>query len=128
MLGDAAYPLREYLLTPYRDYGNLSNSEKNFNLHFCRARVKIENAFCLLKNRFRQLMRLDFHNVETMAKFIIACCALHNICIDRNEMLSEEISNTELNYDNEEIMESDQRNNLLTQLGRIKRDEVKNYL
>ena len=45
LLGDSAYPLREYLLTPFYDYGNLNNSEKNYNLKFSTTHVKIENAF-----------------------------------------------------------------------------------
>ncbi|XP_067648040.1 putative nuclease HARBI1 [Eurosta solidaginis] len=85
LLGDSAYPLRGYLLTPFRDYGNMCKTEKKYNLKFCQTRVKIENTFGVLKSRFRQLMRLDFHNVETMAKFIIACCTLHNIYIARND-------------------------------------------
>ncbi|XP_037826502.1 putative nuclease HARBI1 [Lucilia sericata] len=52
LLGDSAYPLREYLLTPFHDYGNLSDSEKNYNLKFCQSRVKIQNAFGVLKSRF----------------------------------------------------------------------------
>ncbi|XP_067645037.1 putative nuclease HARBI1 [Eurosta solidaginis] len=83
-LGDFAYPLRGYLLTPFRDYGNMSETEKKYNLKFWQTHVKIENTFGVLKSRFRQLMRLDFHNVETIVKFIIACCTLHNICIARN--------------------------------------------
>ncbi|XP_037807843.1 putative nuclease HARBI1 [Lucilia sericata] len=52
LLGDSAYPIREFLMTPFRDYGNLSESEKKYNLKFCRTRVKIENAFGVLKGRF----------------------------------------------------------------------------
>jgi len=31
ILGDSAYPIREKLLNPFRDYGSLDNSEKSFN-------------------------------------------------------------------------------------------------
>lgn len=89
ILGDAAYPLKKYLITPYRDYGNLSQKQKNFNYKFSVCRVKIENAFGLLKARFRQLMRLDFHTVQRCCKFIIACCTLHNLCILHNDLLEE---------------------------------------
>ncbi|XP_065365590.1 putative nuclease HARBI1 [Calliphora vicina] len=127
LLGDSAYSLREYLLTPFRDYGNLSDSEKNYNLKFCRVRVKIENAFGVLKSRFRQLLRLDFHNVETMAQFVIATCVLHNICIDKNDFLYEEITSDEIHI-NSEHYDDDRRDNLLTQLGQIKRNEIKDLL
>lgn len=130
ILGDSAYSIREYLLTPYRDYGNLSESERKFNLNFCRTRVKIENAFSLLKNRFRQLIRLDFHSVETMAKFIMACCVLHNICINMDDSPPddfEEIVSSESD-NNDDPLAEDRRDNLLTQLGQMKRNEVKNLL
>lgn len=81
ILGDAAYPLRKYLITPYRNYGKLTEQQKNFNYKFSACRVKIENAFGLLKSRFRQLIRLDFNTVRRSSQFIIACCVLHNLCI-----------------------------------------------
>ncbi|XP_036343532.1 putative nuclease HARBI1 [Rhagoletis pomonella] len=56
LLGDSAYPIRNYLLTPYGDYGNLTEHEKTYNYNFSQTRVRIENAFGLLKCRFRQLM------------------------------------------------------------------------
>ncbi|XP_065310827.2 putative nuclease HARBI1 [Dermacentor albipictus] len=81
VLGDAAYPLRNYLITPFRDYGRLNSRQRAFNLKFSATRVKIENAFGDLKGRFRQLLHLDFFFVDKMNKFIIACCVLHNLCI-----------------------------------------------
>ncbi|KAH9378296.1 hypothetical protein HPB48_021778 [Haemaphysalis longicornis] len=63
LLGDAAYPLRPYLLTPYRDYGRLSKHQKEFNAKFSAMRVLIENAFSTLKKRFRQLIYLELHTV-----------------------------------------------------------------
>ncbi|XP_046803854.1 putative nuclease HARBI1 [Lucilia cuprina] len=127
LLGDSAYPLREYLLTPFRDYGNLSDSEKNYNLKFCQSRVKIENAFGVLKSRFRQLMRLDFHNVETMAQFVIATCVLRNICIEKNDLFNEELTINEIHI-NSEHNDDDRRDRLLTQMGQTKRNEIKALL
>ncbi|XP_036322439.1 putative nuclease HARBI1 [Rhagoletis pomonella] len=124
LLGDSAYPLREYLLTPFRDYGNLSEAERLYT-KFCQTRVKIENAFGVLKSRFRQLMRLDFYNVESMAKFVIACCTIHNLCIDRNDFIALDAKNCQT--ENISIERGDRRDCLLTQLGAIKRNELKDY-
>ncbi|XP_037505987.1 putative nuclease HARBI1 isoform X2 [Rhipicephalus sanguineus] len=82
VLGDAAYPLRDHLITPFRNYGGLDARQRAFNYHFSATRVKIENAFGDLKARFRQLLHLDFLFVDKMNKFIIACCVLHNMCVN----------------------------------------------
>nr|XP_037289632.1 uncharacterized protein LOC119183526 [Rhipicephalus microplus] len=82
ILGDAAYPLREYLSTPYRDYGAMNKQQKGFNFKFSGTRVLIENAFRTLKKRFRQLMYLELHTIHWLNEFIISCCILHNLCID----------------------------------------------
>ncbi|KAH7948688.1 hypothetical protein HPB49_000861 [Dermacentor silvarum] len=86
VLGDAAYPLRDYLITPFRDYGHLNSSQRAFNIKFSATRVKIENAFGDLKGRFRQLLHLDFFFVDKMNKFIISCCVLHNLCISSGDV------------------------------------------
>ncbi|XP_064462476.1 uncharacterized protein LOC135373148 isoform X1 [Ornithodoros turicata] len=85
ILGDAAYPLREYVLTLFRDYGTLTEEQKQFNFNFCRTRVRIENAFGILKQRFRQLQLLEFITVDQSSKFILACCVLHNLCINSGD-------------------------------------------
>ncbi|KAK9688108.1 DDE superfamily endonuclease [Popillia japonica] len=87
ILRDSAYPVREYLLTPYRNYGNTNNEKENFNKKLAGTRVLIENAFGLLKFRFRQIMRVVFHEVDKLSKFVIACCVLHNICIDAGYLI-----------------------------------------
>ncbi|KAH7994258.1 hypothetical protein HPB51_026444 [Rhipicephalus microplus] len=75
-------PASRYLITPFRNYGHLDARQRAFNYHFSATRVKIENAFGDLKARFRQLLHLDFLFVDKMNKFIIACCVLHNMCIN----------------------------------------------
>jgi hypothetical protein len=125
-LGDAAYSIREWLLIPYRDYGNLSDKQRQFNKQFCATRVLIENAFGLLKSRFRQLTELDLHSVDKISKFIISCCVLHNLCIDNNDdFICDDIDNE---LDNQEPNAEDGREQetLLRRLGEIKRDHLLN--
>ncbi|KAI4468067.1 hypothetical protein MML48_2g00013125 [Holotrichia oblita] len=117
ILGDGAYPIREWCLTPFGDYGNLSEGERIYNAKFCKTRVLIENTFGLLKSRFCQLLQIQMDDVDKMAKFILSCCVLHNLCIMTNDYLEEreivafqEIDDTEGN---------------LRRLGEIKRNAIK---
>ncbi|KAJ8953440.1 hypothetical protein NQ318_023559 [Aromia moschata] len=64
ILGDAAYPIRKWLLTPYRDYGNLTNEQRTYNYKFSATRVRIENTFGIFKQRFRQLLKVDLWAVK----------------------------------------------------------------
>lgn len=52
ILGDAAYPLKDWLMKPYVDHGNLSHEEIIVNNHPSITRVVVENAFGRLKGRF----------------------------------------------------------------------------
>lgn len=118
IIGDAAYSISTNLLTPYS--GNLTPVEANFNNNFCHARVKIKNAFGLLKCRFRQLNRLDMWSVIFMSKFIISCCILHNLYIDRNDVLDY--------YEYEEvpfpIYQYNYNDNRRRMLGKMNRDTI----
>lgn len=119
LLGDAAYPLSPYLITPYRDYGNLTRRQVNFNYKFSKTRVLIENCFGLLKGRFRQLTyQTDFMTVLKTSQFILSCCVLHNLCINNGddwlEIYEEPIENILLN----------EERGVLKQLGEEKRDTL----
>ncbi|TGZ57063.1 Nuclease harbi1 [Temnothorax longispinosus] len=45
-------------------------------------RQVIERAFALLKGRWRRLKYLDMNRDDVIPFTIIACCVLHNICLD----------------------------------------------
>jgi len=64
----------EWLLVPYKNYENLTDSKLSYNKTFCATRVLIENSFGLLKSRFRQSIQVDIHSVNKITKFIISCC------------------------------------------------------
>ncbi len=67
-------------MVPFKNTGNLSPAEINFNTKLSRARVTIENAIGFLKGRFRRLKYVD-DDVARIPKIIKACCVLHNISI-----------------------------------------------
>jgi len=110
-------------MVPYRDYGTLTEKQRFFNKRFCATRVLIENAFGLLKGRFRQLIELHLHSVDKISKFIISCCVLHNICIDNNDDFNFDIDNV---INNEELNDEGrgEQEALLRRLGEMKRDEL----
>lgn len=129
LLGDAAYPIREYLLTPYRDYGKLQSCEREYNLRFSQTRVRIENAFGMLKSRFRQIMRLDFHEIATMAKFVLACCTLHNLCIDNGDLWeTDDDDYIHESYTDDTNNNDDRADATLKKLGEAKRTYIKTSL
>lgn len=77
-------------MTPFRDAGNMTDRQKNYNNRLSRTRVPVENAFGLLKTRWRILK-----NVQCSLKFIpyiiVACCVLHTICITNGDEIEVEV-------------------------------------
>ncbi|KAH7971861.1 hypothetical protein HPB52_003484 [Rhipicephalus sanguineus] len=121
IIADAAYPLREYIMTPFRDHGHMTVEEKRFNYRLSRTRVRIENAFGVLKSRFRQLLYLEFHTPERSTKFMLACCVLHNICIMNGERDMDDESGTDDSSDEENTQDSTATTRLLRRLGEANR-------
>lgn len=85
LLADSAYPLSNYMLTPYRDNGHLTNVQRRFNTKLSKTRVVIERAFGTLKGRFRKLKYIYMYNTEMIPLVILTCCILHNICIENED-------------------------------------------
>ncbi|XP_015120747.1 putative nuclease HARBI1 [Diachasma alloeum] len=82
LLGDAGYPLRPWLMTPFKD--PLDDSpEAAFNRVFCCARSIIERVNGILKMRFRCLLkhRVLHYDPTTAAKITNTCAILHNMAI-----------------------------------------------
>lgn len=131
LLGDAAYPTREHLLTPYKDYGNMTPEQATYNSRHTATRVRIENSFGILKQRFRQLRYLEFWEVDKITKFIVSCCVVHNFCIADGdspfERETESDKRKRLQQEAERLalpVEPDVRDAALRQLGGIKRDRL----
>lgn len=79
IIGDAAYPLKPWLMKPFPDRG-LCDEKKRYNYRISRARMVVENAFGRLKGRWRRLMKRNDMSVYHVPCIVTACCVLHNVC------------------------------------------------
>lgn len=79
-VGDAAFPLRKNLMRPYPGR-NLDSIKTNFNKNLSRARVRIENSFGVLANRWRVLINNIHCSPKNVNKIILATIVLHNYLI-----------------------------------------------
>lgn len=118
LLADSAYPLLHYMLTPYRDNGHLNNVQLNYNTKLSKTRIIIERAFGILKGRFRKLKYVYMYNTEMIPLVVLACCILHNICIDIDDEPFEipQMENRNNNNHNYAVMEPDEKREIIAQL------------
>ncbi|XP_018402145.1 PREDICTED: putative nuclease HARBI1 [Cyphomyrmex costatus] len=97
ILADKAYPVLKWCIPPYIDRGNLTRAQRHFNESVSKTRQTIERAFALLFGRFRRLKYLDMNRVDMIPATVIACCVMHNLCIDSGDSLLNEYINEGMN-------------------------------
>ncbi|KAJ8910620.1 hypothetical protein NQ315_002856 [Exocentrus adspersus] len=83
--GDSAYPCLPWLVPPFKDNGHLTERQKIFNFRHSSSRIVIENAFGLLKARFRRLRKFEKDNLQFVSKCVVAATVLHNICMSADD-------------------------------------------
>lgn len=86
LLGDAGYPQYAWLMAPVR-YPR-SPAQLRYNKALRRTRAVVETTIGLLKARFLCLARPGgelLYSPPKCVRIILACCMLHNICLDRQE-------------------------------------------
>ena len=129
LIGDGAYPLGQYLLTPFKEYSNLPAPERFYNYCLSSARSVIERAFGLMKGKFQRLKMIEFEDVSKITHFIHSITALHNFCIIEREVdLKEDFEVDEmLNANGDEMSEEDRQDrNILRAIG-SKPEDFKRY-
>lgn len=82
LLGDTAYPLRHFLMVPFKDDGRMDEKKKKFNKKLSSTRVVIEQAFGLLCCKFRRLKYLNVRKLQHAKYMVVASIALHNFALD----------------------------------------------
>ncbi|KAK5648278.1 hypothetical protein RI129_003170 [Pyrocoelia pectoralis] len=86
LVGDLAYKLSPTLMVGFKNFGNMTQREINFNKKLSMCRIEIENAFALLKGRFRRLKFIETVRLDLISAFIVTAAILHNACILNNDL------------------------------------------
>lgn len=90
ILGDSAYPMQPWLLTPYKDNGfSFPTWKKKINKCHSRQRVAIENSFGLLKQCFRRLYFVDAKTIMQCCRIVMGACVLHNMRNSERDFIAE---------------------------------------
>lgn len=96
-----------------------------------RCTMKVYNkkkAFCLLKGRCRRMKYIYLQKVKYGSLMIAACCVLHNISLDLDDEVNEDILNEvgNVEYEEEGDQNIEDRGNNLP--GQEKRDAIAEML
>ena len=78
-------------MTPFKDFVNLTVEQKRYNFIHSSSRMCIGRAFGALNGRFRRLKYIDMLDIAEMVKFVLSCCALHEICLLNDDEFDEYI-------------------------------------
>lgn len=124
ILGDSAYPLLPWLMTPF--LAPNTPEQARFNTAHSKTRCAIERLNGVLKRRFACLNYLRVEP-QGVCNIILACIVLHNIATKRNVPLCDEVNDAPAEpAENEDIPPTFSQNERVT--GHAVRDAiVRNY-
>lgn len=107
LLGDSAYPLRPWLLTPLPEPRNVA--ERRYNTAHKRTRSVIERTYGIWKMRFRCLHKSGGYLTllpGRCVRVIMATAILHNICTRNHVPLPDNVD-WEIEHDDDAISDGD---------------------
>jgi hypothetical protein len=81
IVADAAYPISEHLLVPFTGSQRMDLNKDAFNFFLSQLRIRVEQAFGLLTNKWRALRTPMTNSLSCNTRIITACSLLHNFVI-----------------------------------------------
>ena len=97
IVADSAYPVKKWLICPFRDNGRLTARQHRLN------RVLSSQRQCVighLKGPFRRIREIPMHTPKDICTLIVAACILHNICINANDHINDYIVCDDMQHPN----------------------------
>ncbi|ONK76969.1 uncharacterized protein A4U43_C02F1770 [Asparagus officinalis] len=92
IIGDGAFPLLPWLITPFSGKEGVTESMMEFNRRHCATRMVAQRAMARMKEMWRivqgEMWRPDKHRLP---RIILVCCLLHNIVIDLEDDVRDEM-------------------------------------
>ena len=88
LLGGSGYPLKKWLITPFRNPSTAE--ERRFNVYHRKTRCAVERCFGVLKMRWRILDGKVCYGPKKVCEIALTCCVLHNIYRRNGSPLTED--------------------------------------
>ena len=89
-LGDAGYALQPWMITPILGH-NLDAKSESFNFYQSSTRIIVEQAFGILKGRWRWLAGImHIADATRLSDVLVVACILHNLMMRLNDQFDEE--------------------------------------
>lgn len=109
LLGDSAYPLRDWLMTPFRSTVAMTPAMSKYQNAHTKTRAVVERAFGVLKMRFRALFNagLRVAKMSDAANIIIAACVIHNICIRQGDEVTDLLEEFDASQEDPDMLQED---------------------
>lgn len=85
LVSNSCFDLNSWLMTPYTQNPPITAAQNNFNSALSSAREKIVQAFGLLRGRWRCLLETMKEDTLRVPTTVIACCVLHNLCLEMED-------------------------------------------
>lgn len=86
VVGNPGHPLMDWVLVPYR-HQILKRTQHAFNVKLGEVQGVAREAFTPLKGRWACLQKGMEMKSQDLSDVVGACCVLHNICEERNEVM-----------------------------------------
>ena len=101
LVGDSAYPLKNWLIMPFSNRGCLLPEKRCFNENLCAMGSVIKRVFGLLKGCWRLLLKTIEQSHTSIPRSVTAAHVLHNVCMIQGDSFDDDNDRPPLDNQND---------------------------